>query len=77
MSSRATITPQEAIKNLARKGISVRAWALDHGFSPSLVQMVVNGQRKSRIGKSHNIAVLLGIKEGEINGGCAECEKRK
>lgn len=72
-----TITPQEAKDMLASKGISIRSWALEHGFSPTLVQMVLTGRRKTRIGKSHNVAVMLGIKVGEINEGAATCHKSK
>jgi len=73
----ATMTTQEAKDMLARKGVSIRSWALEHGFSPTLVQMVLTGQRKTRIGKSHNVAVMLGIKDGEINEGAVACHKSK
>lgn len=76
MKTRSTITPQEAKAKLDRQGISARAWALEHGFSPTLVHMVLAGERQTRIGKSHNIAVMLGLKEGEINEG-AVCGKLK
>lgn len=57
---------QEVESRLSRAGISVRRWALKHGFSPSLVRDVIEGKRTCRFGKSHKIAVLLGIKDGEI-----------
>jgi len=57
---------EEVEAHLSRIGISVRGWAIKHGFSPSLVRDVIKGKRSCRFGKSHKIAVLLGIKEGEI-----------
>jgi gp16 family phage-associated protein len=49
-----------------RKGQSLAAWARDHGFGRSLVYEVVSGRKKCRRGQSHKIAVLLGMKHGEI-----------
>lgn len=59
-------TPQEAKDELERKGVSVSAWAVANGFNPNLVHMILSGQRKPTRGQSHNIAVRLGIKPGEI-----------
>jgi len=36
-----------------------------HGYSPDLVSVVMTGRKCVR-GKSHEIAVLLGLKDGEI-----------
>ena len=49
-----------------RRGMSFAEWARQRGFSRQLVSAVVTGQRKCLRGDSHRIAVLLGIKEGEI-----------
>jgi gp16 family phage-associated protein len=76
MKTSVTMTPEEAKELLSRKGISTRAWALEHGFTPSLVHMVLTGARQTRIGQSHNVAVMLGIKEGELNE-VAACRKQK
>lgn len=57
---------EQAEENLSRMGLSVRGWALRNGFSPQLVRDVITGKRSCRFGKSHNVAVLLGIKDGEI-----------
>ena len=59
-------TPAEVKEGLDRKGISVSAWAKAHGFSKTLVFSVLQGNRPCRIGDSHKIAVLLGMKDGEI-----------
>lgn len=55
-----------------RKGQSYSAWALKNGFSPSLVIAILNDDdrnpaRKCSRGDSHNIAVALGLKVGEIH----------
>lgn len=65
-------TRTEIRAEFARKGLSYSAWALKNGFSPSLVIAIVNDDeqhpsRKCSRGDSHNIAVALGLKVGEIN----------
>lgn len=57
---------KQAIETLNRLGLSVRGWALNNGFSPQLVRDVIKGKRSCRFGKSHKVAVKLGIKNGEI-----------
>lgn len=64
MKPRGVKTLQEARVDLDNKGISVRAWAIQNGFTPSMVHMILRGERGIRIGKSHRAAVLLGIKRG-------------
>lgn len=56
----------DVLEDFARKGISVRSWALKHDLTSSVVHGVLKGKRTARIGKSHEAAVLLGIKDGEI-----------
>lgn len=59
-------TPEQARAELQRKGISVTQWAVANGFSPNLVFEVLSGRRTPTRGQTHNIAVTLGIKAGEI-----------
>lgn len=66
MKTHNTLTPQEAAESLHAKGLSVNKWSLINGFNPQIVRTVLANKSKCRIGKSHKIAVLLGIKEGEI-----------
>jgi gp16 family phage-associated protein len=47
---------------LRDKGVSIRDWANEHGFSVALVYKVLNGQRKCLRGASHQIARELGMK---------------
>ncbi|NOT66694.1 MAG: DNA-binding protein [Methylotenera sp.] len=54
---------REQIKAKFRKeGKSVNKWAKEHGFTPCMVYLVLNGQLKGNYGKSHDVAVALGIK---------------
>jgi gp16 family phage-associated protein len=53
-------------KKLSFMGLSLRGWAIRNGFHPSVVKSVVEGNVSCRFGQSHKIAVLLGLKEGEI-----------
>lgn len=62
-------TPQEIRAEWLRKGLGQNDWARRHGFSPATVSQVLNGINKSTRGDGHKIAVLLGIKDGEIVDG--------
>ncbi|MDD5328788.1 MAG: DNA-binding protein [Sulfuricella sp.] len=59
-------TRKEAKEELFRKGISVTQWANENGFKPGQVRDVLRKNTPCRFGYSHKIAVLLGIKNGEI-----------
>ncbi|HRI90474.1 MAG TPA: DNA-binding protein [Accumulibacter sp.] len=59
-------TREEVLADFARKGISIRSWAKKNGLSHGCVRGVLSGRLTGRIGQSHKVAVLLGMKEGEI-----------
>ncbi|MCA8060690.1 helix-turn-helix domain-containing protein [Burkholderia cepacia] len=59
-------TREQVTDEFARKGISVRSWAIANGVNPSVVHALLKGRLSGRIGGSHKAAVLLGIKHGEI-----------
>ena len=59
-------TADEARAELKRQGVSISQWAIANGFSTNLVFEVLGGRKKCIRGQSHNIAVKLGIKDGEI-----------
>ena len=44
------------------RGITISAWARQHGFRREDVYAVLNGRLKGKHGKSHEIAVALGLK---------------
>ncbi|HDY5341422.1 TPA: DNA-binding protein [Klebsiella pneumoniae] len=55
----------EQVKSLFRqRGVTFTQWAEEHGYSRSEVYRVLNGQTKANYGKSHEIAVKLGLKPG-------------
>ena len=62
-----TYAPEQACKaareRLERQGITIRAFAEEHGLHESTVYAVINGQKKCLRGQAHRAAVLLGIKE--------------
>lgn len=66
-------TPQEVRADWLRKGMSQNDWARKHGFGNVTVSQVLNGRNAGSRGVGHKIAVLLGIKDGEIvEGGSHE-----
>lgn len=59
-------THEEARAWLSYQGISVAQWARENQVGHSLVREILAGRKKCLRGTSHNIAVLLGMKEGVI-----------
>lgn len=65
-------TRQQVRDEFASRGWSYSDWARQRGYSAALVCMIVNDddrtpQRKCLRGESHNIAVDLGIKDGQVS----------
>ena len=59
-------TAEQVKADFYRKGISAAQWARAHGFGKVEVHRVLAGRNKASRGKGHRIAVLLGMKDGEI-----------
>lgn len=59
-------TAAEARADLQAKGISITQWSIANKFSPNLVFEVLGGRKKCVRGQAHQIAIKLGLKEGEI-----------
>jgi gp16 family phage-associated protein len=59
-------TPQEVRNEFIRKGVSLASWARLNGFDKATVSQVLSGDNAATRGQGHKIAVLLGIKDGEI-----------
>lgn len=64
-------TRKQVREEFARNGRSISAWAVMHGFSAPLVLAIINDDdqnptRKCLRGNSHDIAVTLGLKEGQV-----------
>lgn len=60
-------TREEARRELIRRGISLSAWARQHGVTYGQVMDVLRKDNPCNWGASHKIAVLLGIKDGVID----------
>ncbi|MBS0570122.1 MAG: DNA-binding protein [Proteobacteria bacterium] len=60
-------TRNEIKQEFALRGLSIGAWARSHGYPTQLVYQILAG-RKGLRGKSHEIAVRLGLKHGLIEG---------
>jgi gp16 family phage-associated protein len=48
------------------RGETVSGWARKNGFNHESVKKVLQGKSKCIYGEAHKIAVMLGIKDGEI-----------
>lgn len=59
-------TPEQVREEFQRKGLSFSAWAKARGVSTRLTEEILKGRRKAIRGESHAIAVLLGLKDGEV-----------
>ena len=59
-------TASEARAELQSKGVSITQWALANKFSPNMVFEVLGGRKKCVRGQAHQIAIKLGLKDGEI-----------
>lgn len=58
-------TPKQVRKEFNRAGLSISEWARKHRVKRSLVVYVLDGG-VARRGQAHDIAVLLGVKEGVV-----------
>lgn len=67
MEVKRNLTLEEAKNNLDKQGLSVSKFAKINQVSPNLVQAILDGRVQCRIGKSHKIGVILGLKDGVIN----------
>lgn len=59
-------TAAQAKAWLDHQGMSVQAFAREHGVDPATTYQVLAGRKKGRRGEAHKVAVLLGMKEGVI-----------
>lgn len=66
MAQKQLLTRKEARESLIYRGKSITQWAEEHGFTVDQVRDVLRKDRPCRIGVSHKVAVLMGIKDGII-----------
>lgn len=57
---------EDILLDLSNKGISIAELSRQIGYDRMTVYSVLHSDRPCRFGKSHKIAVALGIKSGEI-----------
>lgn len=57
-----TLTPAQLKEKFRREGKTLSAWAKEHGYKPQFVYRVVSGNIQARYGRSHRVAVELGLK---------------
>jgi len=61
------VKTREAVRaELIRRGKSIADWSRDNGCNADIVRGVLLGRLKGNRGEAHKVAVLLGIKDGEI-----------
>lgn len=63
---------QQIRDDFAKRGWSYTGWARQRGYSPNMVIAIandneVNPRLKCTRGEAHNIAVELGLKDGEVS----------
>lgn len=66
MKSQGIRSLQQVREEFLRRGKSIGSWADEHGFDRATVNQVLTGRNAATRGVGHRIAVLLGIKDGEI-----------
>jgi gp16 family phage-associated protein len=59
-------TGQDIRADWLRKGVTLQNWADAHGFNRVSVMHVLTGRNAGSRGVGHKIAVMLGMKDGEI-----------
>lgn len=60
-------TIEEVSAEFSSRGLSVAEWARKHGVRPMAVYDLLQGRSAGKRGESHRAAVLLGIKDGEVD----------
>lgn len=51
---------------ISRSGLNMTDWARRRGFSIRLVHEILSGRRSCVRGESYRIAILLGLKDGDL-----------
>lgn len=67
MTSNHIKTAEQVKEEFKNKGISISGWAKVNGFNREYVHSILAGNHQCKFGIGHKIAVLLGLKEGEVN----------
>ncbi len=70
-------TADQAKAEIMKSGLTISKWAIKHNLSPSTVYAVLKGKLQGNYGEVHKAAVLLGMKEGRIEGYEQEQERKR
>lgn len=57
-----TLSPEEVRARFYASGITISQWAESRGYARNRVYRILGGLERCRMGKSHQIAVDLGLK---------------
>lgn len=57
---------KEVRLRIAMSGLTMAAWARRNGFPIRLVHEILSGRRSCVRGQSYRIAILLGLKDGDL-----------
>mgnify|MGYP003413121651 FL=1 len=66
MSNTTSERRKKAKEIMSKHGLTLKGWAKMHGVSVNLVNAVIGNKTSCSINKGHKVAVLLGLKKGEI-----------
>lgn len=66
MSTAKPKTPEQVRREFDARGETISHWADRHGFRRQIVQDLLLGRTKGARGASHDAAVLLGLKIGQL-----------
>lgn len=66
--SQTTRTVEDVKQDFARRGICAADWARAHGIRPGVVYEIFSQRSTCVRGQAHRAAVLLGLKDGVIEG---------
>lgn len=59
---------EDVEREFERRGISKADWAREHGIRPGVVYEIFSRRSACKRGETHRAAVLLGLKDGVIEG---------
>lgn len=57
------LTPEQVKQRFQQRGKTIKSWAIENGYHPVVVYNVLNGLSRAHRGKTHDIAVKLGLKQ--------------
>jgi gp16 family phage-associated protein len=70
--SKKALTPAQVRERLRRNGQTLTQWAAERGYDRKAVYRVMAGQDKGHYGRSHEIAVALGLKVPDVEPSTAD-----